>query len=59
MKNLALVLRALGIGLAVEALNQPGEVNTRLYGDSWRSSRACSTPHSAGFLRMASARLAG
>jgi AcrR family transcriptional regulator len=31
--DLALVLRALGIGLAVEALNQPGEVNTRLYGD--------------------------
>jgi AcrR family transcriptional regulator len=31
--ELALVLRALGIGLAVEALNAPGEVNTRLYGD--------------------------
>jgi len=31
--DLALVLRALGIGLAVEALNAPGEVNTRLYGD--------------------------
>lgn len=31
--DLALVLRALGIGLAVEALNQPGEVNIRLYGD--------------------------
>jgi AcrR family transcriptional regulator len=31
--ELALVLRALGIGLAVEALNQPDEVNTRLYGD--------------------------
>ena len=31
--DLALVLRALGIGLAVEALNQPGEVNTHLYGD--------------------------
>jgi AcrR family transcriptional regulator len=31
--DLALILRALGIGLAVEALNQPGEVNTRLYGD--------------------------
>ena len=31
--DLALVLRALGIGLAVEALNQPGELNTRLYGD--------------------------
>jgi AcrR family transcriptional regulator len=31
--DLALVLRALGIGLAVEALNQPGEVDTRLYGD--------------------------
>lgn len=31
--DLALILRALGIGLAVEALNQPGEINTRLYGD--------------------------
>jgi AcrR family transcriptional regulator len=31
--DLALVLRALGIGLAVEALNTPGEVNTSLYGD--------------------------
>jgi AcrR family transcriptional regulator len=31
--DLALILRALGIGLAVEALNQPGEVNTDLYGD--------------------------
>jgi hypothetical protein len=31
--DLALILRALGIGLAVEALNQPGDVNTRLYGD--------------------------
>ena len=31
--DIALVLRALGIGLAVEALNAPGEVNTRLYGD--------------------------
>jgi AcrR family transcriptional regulator len=31
--DLALILRALGIGLAVEALNAPGEVNTRLYGD--------------------------
>ncbi len=31
--DLALILRALGIGLAVEALNQPDEVNTRLYGD--------------------------
>jgi AcrR family transcriptional regulator len=31
--DLALILRALGIGLAVEALNQPGEVNTHLYGD--------------------------
>lgn len=31
--DLALVLRALGIGLAVEALNAPGEVDTRLYGD--------------------------
>ncbi len=31
--DLALILRALGIGLAVEALNRPGEVNTRLYGD--------------------------
>ena len=31
--ELALILRALGIGLAVEALNAPGEVNTRLYGD--------------------------
>ncbi|MFZ1927001.1 MAG: TetR/AcrR family transcriptional regulator [Solirubrobacteraceae bacterium] len=31
--DLALILRALGIGLAVEALNQPGEVNKRLYGD--------------------------
>lgn len=25
--------RAPGIGLAVEALNQPGELNTSLYGD--------------------------
>jgi AcrR family transcriptional regulator len=31
--DLALILRALGIGLAVEALNQPGDVNRRLYGD--------------------------
>jgi AcrR family transcriptional regulator len=31
--DLALILRALGIGLAVEALNQPGEVNLQLYGD--------------------------
>ncbi len=31
--DLALIVRALGIGLAVEALNQPGEVNMRLYGD--------------------------
>lgn len=31
--DLALVLRALGIGLAVEALNDPGELNTHLYGD--------------------------
>jgi AcrR family transcriptional regulator len=31
--DLALIVRALGIGLAVEALNQPGETNTRLYGD--------------------------
>lgn len=31
--DLALIVRALGIGLAVEALNQPGEVNKRLYGD--------------------------
>jgi hypothetical protein len=31
--DLALILRALGIGLAVEALNQPGEINPRLYGD--------------------------
>ncbi len=31
--DLALILRALGIGLAVEALNEPGEINTRLYGD--------------------------
>jgi AcrR family transcriptional regulator len=31
--DLALILRALGIGLAVEALNQPGELNTHLYGD--------------------------
>jgi AcrR family transcriptional regulator len=31
--DLALIMRALGIGLAVEALNQPGEVNQRLYGD--------------------------
>lgn len=31
--DLALILRALGIGLAVEALNQPGEINTHLYGD--------------------------
>jgi AcrR family transcriptional regulator len=31
--DLALIVRALGIGLAVEALNQPGEINTRLYGD--------------------------
>jgi AcrR family transcriptional regulator len=31
--DIALLVRALGIGLAVEALNQPGEINTRLYGD--------------------------
>jgi AcrR family transcriptional regulator len=31
--QLALVVRALGIGLAVEALNAPGEVDTRVYGD--------------------------
>jgi AcrR family transcriptional regulator len=31
--DLALVLRALGIGLAVEALNQAGQINRRLYGD--------------------------
>jgi AcrR family transcriptional regulator len=31
--QLALVVRALGIGLAVEALNAPGEVDTGLYGD--------------------------
>jgi AcrR family transcriptional regulator len=31
--DIALVVRALGIGLAVEALNAPGEVDTRLYGD--------------------------
>ncbi|HVA20106.1 MAG TPA: TetR/AcrR family transcriptional regulator [Solirubrobacteraceae bacterium] len=31
--DLALILRALGIGLAVEALNQPSEINPRLYGD--------------------------
>lgn len=31
--DIALIVRALGIGLAVEALNQPGEINTRLYGD--------------------------
>jgi AcrR family transcriptional regulator len=31
--DLALILRALGIGLAVEALNEPGQVNPRLYGD--------------------------
>jgi AcrR family transcriptional regulator len=31
--DLALILRALGIGLAVEALNQPGQINPRLYGD--------------------------
>jgi AcrR family transcriptional regulator len=31
--DLALILRALGIGLAVEALNQPGEIDTGLYGD--------------------------
>jgi AcrR family transcriptional regulator len=31
--DLALIVRALGIGLAVEALNQPGEVDTHLYGD--------------------------
>jgi AcrR family transcriptional regulator len=31
--DLALIMRALGIGLAVEALNQPEEINTRLYGD--------------------------
>jgi hypothetical protein len=32
--DLALILRALGIGLAVEALNQPDQINPRLYGDS-------------------------
>jgi AcrR family transcriptional regulator len=31
--ELALVLRALGIGLAVEALNAPGEIDSRLYGN--------------------------
>ncbi|HST55197.1 MAG TPA: TetR/AcrR family transcriptional regulator [Solirubrobacteraceae bacterium] len=31
--DIALIVRALGIGLAVEALNQPGKFNTRLYGD--------------------------
>jgi AcrR family transcriptional regulator len=31
--DLALILRALGIGLAVEALNQPGELDIHLYGD--------------------------
>jgi AcrR family transcriptional regulator len=31
--DLALVFRALGIGLAVEALNQQGELNAHLYGD--------------------------
>jgi AcrR family transcriptional regulator len=31
--DIALAMRALGIGLAVEALNQPGEINTQLYGD--------------------------
>ncbi|MBA3807690.1 MAG: hypothetical protein H0X28_04750 [Solirubrobacterales bacterium] len=31
--DLALIMRALGIGLAVEALNRPGEINPRLYGD--------------------------
>jgi AcrR family transcriptional regulator len=31
--DIALIVRALGIGLAIEALNQPGEINTRLYGD--------------------------
>jgi AcrR family transcriptional regulator len=31
--DLALILRALGIGLAVEALNQPDQINSRLYGD--------------------------
>jgi AcrR family transcriptional regulator len=31
--DLALILRALGIGLAVEALNEPGQVDPRLYGD--------------------------
>jgi AcrR family transcriptional regulator len=31
--DIALIVRALGIGLAVEALNQPGEMDTHLYGD--------------------------
>ncbi len=31
--RIALVLRALGIGLAVEALNAPGEIDRGLYGD--------------------------
>ncbi len=31
--DIALIVRALGIGLAVEALNQPGEIDTSLYGD--------------------------
>jgi AcrR family transcriptional regulator len=31
--ELALIVRALGIGLAVEALNQPGEIDTQLYGN--------------------------
>lgn len=32
-KDLALIFRALGIGLAVEALNQPERIDPRLYGD--------------------------
>jgi AcrR family transcriptional regulator len=31
--QIALIVRALGIGLAVEALNAPGEVDTGLYGE--------------------------
>jgi hypothetical protein len=40
--DLALILRALGIGLAVEALNQPDKTNPRLYGDLSRSWPICS-----------------
>jgi AcrR family transcriptional regulator len=53
--ELALIVRALGIGLAVEALNQPGEIDTRLYGNFValvaRLLESSSRPASAGDIR--------